>query len=408
MAPSDDTFSRATRPPTLRPLPIGAERTTASQQWSPTALEARARAVLAEHVAPDATDVQSAVAHAAVAVHADHTHYSDGYALLLALDAAVAVALAPAAQGAPQICADGDGGPQVMEGAQEDLPLWARAAHAAVQALAPMPMHIAIASTVPPPCGDGYAAAAAVSAARALGGTDTDEAPHPPADQLPRLATALAEGTGRPVGLAHLLASRADRPGDFVLVDTATREHLPVETEAHAALTWGLVDPEAAPLPPQVHRDRREAAEEALRRLRAGSFDNLTAFRDLEHRDLQAAKSTVPDALQPLVHHLVTENRRVQSHVAALRRGDWQMAGALLLMAHDSRRTRWGDTPPAADRAVSVVEGLTLDGLYGACMTERDGAVLVVGRKPAFQDALRRVAQTFTAEHDRPLRVLPL
>jgi galactokinase len=105
---------------------------------------------------------------------------------------------------------------------------------------------------------------------------------------------------------------------------------------------------------------------------------------------------------------LVTENRRVQKHVAALRRDDWQMVGALLLMSHASLRDDWKGTTAAADTLVEAVEARTHDGLYGACMTERGGGVLVVGRPHAFEEGIRDLTRRFVARYDDPPAVHPL
>jgi galactokinase len=192
-----------------------------------------------------------------------------------------------------------------------------------------------------------------------------------------------------------------------VLVDTATHEHLAVPTEAADAIAWVVLGAADPPLrPPSFYRQRKEQADTALTHLRAHGFPALQAFRDLAHRDLERARRALPEALQPIARHLVTENRRVQRHVAVLRRGDWQMVGGLLRMSHASLRTHWGSTPPIADALAAATESPAMDGLYGACMTERDGAVLVVGRPGTLADDVPRLHEVVAAQHGRPLRVL--
>jgi galactokinase len=69
----------------------------------------------------------------------------------------------------------------------------------------------------------------------------------------------------------------------------------------------------------------------------------------------------LPARLTSVARHLVTDNRRVQKMVAALRRSDWQMVGALLLMSHASRRDAWQGTSAEADFLVEHVEATTLE-----------------------------------------------
>jgi galactokinase len=228
-------------------------------------------------------------------------------------------------------------------------------------------------------------------------------------DVLPALADALAEAGEQPFSVAYPIASFAGRPEAFALVDTATREHLPVEPDPSLALRWVLVDPETGPTrPPAFHRHRRTEADEALGMLRRNGFPNVRTFRDLEHRALDDALERLPERLRPAARHLVTENRRVQKHVAALRRGDGQMVGALQLMSHASRRDVFDATAPSIDALVAEAESLTLDGVYGAGMCSRTGAVMITGRPTALPDSLHALGAAFEEEAGRPLRLLLL
>jgi galactokinase len=52
-------------------------------------------------------------------------------------------------------------------------------------------------------------------------------------------------------------------------------------------------------------------------------------------------------------------------------------------MSHASRRDEWGGTSAEANFIVEQVETMTLDGIYGACMTGRGGYVILVGQPHA-------------------------
>ncbi len=403
---ADPRSTHTWAPPSLSPF---------ADAPSAGALKQSARATLAAQVDTDASAIATAFAHGSIAVQADHTHYSDGFALMLSIPPGVAVAVTRA-DAAPRLLSVRDNGHQEFAAADVEAgsaPEWAVETHALLRALDAEPFHVAVASTVPGVCRDSYWAALAASLVQALDALDAgtpsavERASDVRDEVVPAVTRAVARVTGRPYSVAYPIAALAAQPPMFLLLDTATRESLPVETEAHTALGWALLDPGTAPpRPAAFHRARHRTAEAALDALREGGFDALSAFRDLEHRDLERAHATVRDAQKPIVRHLVTENRRVQKHVASMRQGDWQMIGALLLMSHNSRRTHWDSTSAPIDFVVEAVESLTIDGLYGACMTERDGAVLVTGRPPSFAEDLRRLNDAFEDAFDRPLRML--
>lgn len=202
---------------------------------------------------------------------------------------------------------------------------------------------------------------------------------------------AAAGGTvlGHPYGAAYPLASLDG--GGVVLVDAGGDEALELETPPDLGLA--VLDGGGEPIPAAARQERAARAERALAELRAGGFPDLTSLRRLEHRDLPAALGAVSPGLRPLLRHLVTEDRRVPRLVAALRRSDLQLFGALLLMSHASRREDEGVCPPAAETVVEAVG--EADGVYGARLVGPGGAarLLVVGRTFLLPRFLDRTAE---------------
>jgi len=373
-------------------------------------LQQRARALLRERMGAAEASVVTAYACGTVGVQADQTHYSGGFGLFLPLQHGVAVAARPA----DRVRVVGGGREETWTDGATSLPPWVVVVRRLVQELlADRAVEVAVVGTVPDVCRDGALAALAVAVmrvVRALEGSsvlDLTSVERLRDDLMPLLAAEVGTAIDRPYSTGYLLATMGGTEPAFTLVDTTTREHLPVETEARTALRWAVVDPRGEePRDAAFHRRRREQAEEALRVLRRNGFDRLAAFRDLEHRDLDAAAEVVPEALRPVVRHLVTENRRVQKHVAAMRRADWQMIGALLLMSHASQRDHWDSTTPAIDAVVAEAEARTHDGLYGACMTGRAGGVLVAGRPQGFGRELTRLSDALEGPLDHSPRFL--
>jgi len=391
---------------------LRSEGTRRAGESRDAALQRRARRTLVDRLGQAGSPISTTWCSGTVAVQASQTHYSAGFALHLPLQQGVAVALRRADWPRLVFAADD----RVWTPDAGSPPVWVRSAFSVLRATGgTMDLEAAVVSDVPPGCRDGSLAALAVALVRAVrdlgvgANLDVERVETIRTALVPRLAEQLASATEQPFSESYLLAAVAGNGPAFTLVDTATREYLPVETEARAALGWAVVDPMgAAPRPPDFHRRRREQAEAALTTLSTEGFDGLGSFRDLEHHDLERAARLVDPPLASVVRHLVSENRRVQKHVAALRRGDWQMVGGLLLMSHASLREDWQGTHAAADTLVEAVESHPHHGLYGACMTERGGAVLVVGRPNEFETGLQSLVETLESVHGTTPCVLRL
>lgn len=387
------------------------------ERLSADALCARSHELLMHHVGASEAAVQTAFASGALSLLSDHTHYSNGFALLMPVAQGTAVAVRTARTSSSRAASAGDAAayhwspaaPTSAEG-----PLWVRILAHTVNALAPgLAVDIGVASTLNDTLGDVYQASLAVATARAVLAHRSEKKPSAGTaevlEHLPALRQALATATGLPFSIAFLIAAAAGGDaGPFTLVDTATHEHLPVKTAARDTLTWMLIDPQHTPCDATFHRHRRDQADEAIALLRERAFSGLASFRELEHQNIPQAIDALPSRLTPVVRHLVTDNRRVQRMVAAMRRSDWQMVGALLLMSHASRRTEWECTTPEADFIVDHIEARTVDGLYGACMAGRSGYVLLVGQPHAATLAVEPLRDAFEERFERPLPIMQL
>jgi galactokinase len=401
-------FDRET-PPFVRPFLHALDRMQEQTAHPPETLAERARTLLRDRWGGTDAAVETTFAHGAISLLADQTNYSNGFALLMPLRQGTAVAVRRAAEGRSRLVFEGSDVEWSLEAdpaqpASADAPpMWARTVRRIAEQWGPAgtAVEIAVVSTVPAVCLDAYLAALAVASARALRALHPDLNPGALEPQLPLLRRIVADCTELPYSIAHLIATCAEEASTFVLVDTATHEHLTVETDARETLGWSLLDP-GGPLAREgaFYRKRRDQADEAIEQLRENGFAGLESFRELEHRTLPQALDVLPQPLKPIVRHLVTENRRVQKMVAALRRSDWQMVGGLLLMSHASRRDDWQATHERPDFLVDQVEGMTMESMYGASMTGRNGYVVVVGQPFAVPPALDRIVEAFQQRFD--------
>ncbi|NNE36114.1 MAG: hypothetical protein HKN13_12805 [Rhodothermales bacterium] len=181
-------------------------------------------------------------------------------------------------------------------------------------------------------------------------------------------------------------------PQAFILVDTETHEHLSLDVPDRIRPEWALVNTATEKLK-TGRAARKQWSLEIFDRLQQKKFSMLNSLRDLEHRDLENALHTLPRKMRPGLRYLVTENRRVQRMVVAIRKRDWQLMGALLKMSHASRRDDWMITSPIEDFVVEEAERFSLEGVYGATQTGEGSFILVAGQPltlPAFLDHLRR------------------
>jgi galactokinase len=456
---------RPAGPPGASPYPVAASQFADVTARPPEALEADAARLLAAGLeaegatasssgaAPSgdtapASAVATAFARGSAGLLSDQTHYADGFALVAPLRTGLAVAVrrrpvraprsrlatrtgavwsldvppasnasasnasasnASAGNASANDTSSGDASGSGVPEAEDARPTWVRLAASLVADLEPAPVDIALASDVPPTLTDGALAALAVAlwrALRTLRGAEST-APALRAD-LPMVCAHVARALGRPFGLAPLFAAADGRPQSVTLVDTATHEFLPVAWPPPDALAVALLDLGAAFDDAAFEARRREEATEALRLLRARGFEHLRSFRELEHQHLHRALDALPARLRPATRHLVTENRRVQRMVAALRREDFQMVGALLLMTHASRRDAFEATTPEADALVAEAEVMTFDGVYGAGQTARTGHVVVAAQPRALPAALDRLAAAFAQRTGRDLKAMAL
>ena len=373
------------------------------------ALLAEARTLLDSAFGPAADGaIGTGRARGSVGIQADQTHYSDGFALFLGLPHAVAVALRRSSS-ASRVAFAPDATPVALHDAHSAPHRGVDVIRRTVASLRPagdpgLSLDIGVVSSIPPVLGDAALSALAVATASAL--NDLYGVPADPRAQMERdLARDVSVGSRRPTSVSYVLAAREVRPAAVLLVDTALHEHLPVTPGQGDPLGWAVLDPGGGPpAPPQLHQTRAEHAEAALDRLRRAGVADIDAFRDLEHRDLERAVDLLPEDLRPITRHLVTENRRVQKHVRALRHGDGQMIGGLLLMSHASRRSHLDASTDEIDAIVEDAEALTFEGgIYGAGPASRDGALLVTGRPPDFDRGLERLAEEFEARTGRSL-----
>lgn len=289
----------------------------------------------------------------------DHTDYNAGFCLPMAIDRECVVAWEPTADntitarsvqlpGVVSVAADGSHEPSTVE------PPWGRFVAGVARALAELGrdsvgLDLTITSNVP--AGSGLSSSSALSVALTLAIAEAGGLAFPDrrdAAQAALRAEVLA--TGVPGGLMDQLCSLFGVAGHALLLDCRTLGVTPValpDSLAVLVVHCGL----PRTLAGSAYAERRAACDAAAARL------GLTALRD-------ATVEQVRD--DPIARHVVRENARVLAFVTALRAGETDALGPLLLSSHASLRDDYAVSTPELDLLVDL---LVDHGALGARLT---------------------------------------
>lgn len=160
---------------------------------------------------------------------------------------------------------------------------------------------------------------------------------------------------GVPSGIMDQLASAAGVPGCALLIDCTSLEVTPVPVPESVEVV--VVDSgERRALSTSAYAERRRQCEEAA-----------ALIGPLREASPEAARSLDDPTLRRRARHVVTENLRVAAFVEALAVGDAAGAGARMTESHASLRDDFDVSKPQLDRLVE--ELCATDGVYGARLT---------------------------------------
>ncbi len=382
-------------PPHAQPFVHALNRMQARETVRPDQMEARARGLLDAHFGPG-EEATAAFARGGAGLISEHSHYFDGFALMLPLAQGTAVALRPARGRKTSVVFDA-GAVEVLGEAPASPPLRV-VAHVLDKLERDAPVEMAAVSSIAPAFQDAMLSSLGVALSLAVA---PDLGRHA---RLAALAAAL-EGALYPFSLAYPIAALEGQPGTYTLVDTRTYEQAPLEALPAPTAAWGLVDPGGGVTSPARGLALRRRAHRALENLQQHGMAQLTSFRYLEHQDLPGALARADARHRPTIQYLVTENRRVMNFVRAVRQQDAQMMGTILLSSFHAR-SEWEGTQAREDRAIAEAEAMLFDGIFGASLTGHGRSVLVFGQPASLPLALDRIAAAGTREMQPPATML--
>lgn len=386
-------------PPFVQPLLKTLDRIQQREELTPKLLTRRAGEQLVTVLGPSAYPAESTFAHGAVGIAADHNMFFGGFAILLSIRDGTAVAIRESDEPTSRLAFEGDDTVWTFDATSGefddgDWPWWVRLVVAVMRDTPGLErqLDVLVVSSITSGAERSYGAALAVAARRAT------ESLYPHGGSREgnhgSLTKNLETATESLWTNAYVIASDMASVGQMVLVDTQSGRYLAFPPPAADPAGWGLVDtgPPDRDLGDML-RTRKKLVEEITERLRKKHFHELTSLRDLEHKDLELAESCVSRGQRATLRYMVRENQRVHRLVVAARKGDWQLFGALLVMAHAAMRDELGATSKEADLVVSLAAEESVAGIYGARSVGVGGAVLIVGQPfivPPFLDNVSR------------------
>jgi galactokinase len=399
---------------------VGGTQVTNSQLSSsaPPAL-ARVRSLFAASFGRD--PLHLAAAPGRVNLIGEHTDYSGGFVLPIAIDRSCLVAIAPAGDASrSRIVSEHASAPFEIDLRSPLSPqVWHTLPHRPIDGwtdyvvgvLALLADHasrlgtsirnvdLAISSDVP--LGGGLSSSASLevsvtTVAATLWNIDLQ------GRECARLARRAEHAFAKvPCGIMDQYISALGRAGHALLIDCRTEEceHVAMPSAEQAAVL--VVNSNVRhSLASGEYAKRRDACA------RAAQVLGVHELRDASEALLASSSSLLFEpgfdpGLFPVARHVVTENGRTLSAAAALQRGDLATVGRLMLASHASLRDDYKVSCPELDTLVEIAA--RLPGVYGARMTGGGfgGCMIALCRPDHAHATAQDILSRYEARHHR-------
>jgi galactokinase len=329
----------------------------------------------------------------------EHTDYSFGFVLPVALDLATFVATAPAADGKLRLHSEHRRETQEFDVSRlaelapahhwTDYPLGV-ARELARLGFAIQPANMLIRSTVPEGSGLSSSAALEVSSALAfLGGREVA-----PLELAKLCQRAEREFVGMPCGIMDQYISVFGREHSATKIDCRSLDHqLVVLPDGVAFVAVNTMVKHA--LAGSAYKDRVAECAAAVSGIRQ-RFPFAASLRDVASQDqFESVAHLLPPVVARRARHVVTEDERVELFVTASARGDLETMGRLLVASH--RSLQYDYEVSCAELDFLVDQALLIDGVYGSRMTGGGfgGCTVTMLRPGAVEAFTERIARSY-------------
>jgi galactokinase len=204
---------------------------------------------------------------------------------------------------------------------------------------------------------------------------------------------------GAPVGIMDPMASSLASTSSALFLDTRSLayELVPIpEAIELVVIDSGLPHSHAT----GGYRARRAECTRACELL------GIRSLRDIGHADLDHLARELPAPLLRRARHVVTENARVFSTVAAMRSGDMASLGSSFAASHASMRDDYEVSMPPIDRLVEIARAER--DVVGARLTGGGfgGSVVVVVKRGSGRGLAARITSIYSEGSEVTARVL--
>jgi galactokinase len=283
----------------------------------------------------------------------EHTDYNDGLCLPFAIERGVTVTAESRTRGSEVEAlaldlSERDRFPLVEADAARAADGWRPFVRGAIaelrrEGVEPKPCRLEITGDLPR--GAGLSSSAALSVALCLALCAVADAEPPDRIALARLCSRIEnDWCGQETGLLDQLASLYGRAGYAIRIDMRGPQLREVELDRTGHLLATLDSGASRSLAGSGYNERRRECR------RAAAALGLESLRDARADGL----GQLPEPLRRRARHVIAENERVDSTVAALGRADLAAVGRLLDASHASLRDDYEVSVPEVEEAVAA------------------------------------------------------
>jgi galactokinase len=173
-----------------------------------------------------------------------------------------------------------------------------------------------------------------------------------------------------PCGIMDQLASSGAKAGNLMLIDCRSLEitHVPMKAKTEGQpvilVTNSMVEHSNAD---EGYGTRRRECAEAVEAMQEVPLYHVIALRDANLQDVNTGKDKMEEATYRRAKHVVTENQRVKECKIALKTGLWDRVGELMYASHESLKDDFEVSCEELDILVECAK--KHDGVYGSRLT---------------------------------------
>jgi len=303
----------------------------------------------------------------------EHTDYNDGFVLPVAIAQRTAVAAAPSTDGRWHLASEQQPTPASFDATsladphRRDWTSYIRGVIAGFRAAGHQlePLFLAVASDVP--VGGGLSSSAALEVATATALEAASGRSLDPWEKILLCQQAEHAFAGVPCGVMDQAVSVLGEPAHALLLDCRDRRTRPVAFDTEHATILVMNSMVHHELSGGEYAARRASCAAAVEALRHRGYPELRTLRDADQSMLPLLDRPGDEPLARAARHVVTENARVVSAVAAIEASDFAELGALMLASHTSLRDDYRVSCSELDLLVALA--IDQPGVLGARMT---------------------------------------